>query len=496
MLFLRFIRLGEDCDGKYSLKKGFVVLLKKLLLLSLGLSIVSSSIIASFDRTKIKTAFAIGAPSYLETPPIEDSLKELSPQLERWASKEFASLNQSIFYDTNFIVNSERVRERHLKYGHDKRNKGEKVSFKTSDGVMISCTYFDRNSDRLMIIGEGFTNEREKMTPFLSTISDCDIVLFDFRGQGYKPTKFITPVFFGAALASYVLFNALLKQDPAAADQSKLFNKRTGKNLALSGVTALLISALGVNPFNWSARLSQMTFGINSNLLTLGEKEELDVLAVADGFKKKKEEQTGKEYKQVYGLGICYGAFVFAKTEAMYPKTFDKLILDGCWHDLPSIIAKLKKDLRMLCVPQRGGWSKVWPLSRPWCQDVVQVLARHVWGIKFDGNITLENYLPILTDTPILYFHGKDDLMVPFNEFTEIWKKTASGKKTVILTSNEHVINHLKQKQLYKVLSELFLDLDYGVFTDVLRDIDGNMKFIKKHFDVKRHGDDSSCVFI
>ncbi len=487
-------------------------IVKKIALFSVVFYAAVPSTAASPNRANIETAIAIHDPTAdtnINTS-IEDSLKVLSPKLEAWAINEFAGLNQSIFFDTNFIVNSALVRERHLKYRHDKINRGQRFSAKTSDGFTISGTYFNRNSDKLLIIGEGFTNDREKMTPFLSTFNDYDIILFDFRGQGYNPTKIITPQFFATALASYFFHNEYVKNG-LVKDRSwsyivpplllasvvspilgatltsytvidKCLENGRNKNLLLSGLAALFVATFGLNPCNWSGRLSQMTFGVNSRHLTLGDKEEKDVIAVV------KEARTKKEYKQIYGLGICYGAFVFAKTQAMYPGTFNKLILDGCWHDLPSVISKLRKDLKMLSDPQRGGWSNVWPFSRPWCQNGVEICAKNFWGLCFDGKTSLGTHLLNLVDTPILFFQGKDDLLVSLDEFSDIWNKTASTQKTAIVTSNEHVINHLKQKQLYKVISELFFDLDYPLFVQKMKDVDGNMDFIKKHFEIKRHG--------
>lgn len=448
---------------------------KKILIAYVVSFIVCPVGFARVEREHISTAFLTSNSDVLE-----DGVQPLSPDLERWATKEFRDLNQSIFLYPKFVGNLADVQYRISDYKHDAKNRGQKFVTKTKDGVSITGTYFNRGSDKLLVVGEGFTNARETMTPFLSLFDDYDIALFDFRGQGHKPIKFFTPQFFATALVSSLF----------------LHNLSIPKNLAISCSIAFMASIFGLNPFNWSARLSQATFGIDSSLITLGEKEELDVLAVIQEVKNRKQESKmtvlgcdddAPEYKSIFGLGVCYGAFIFAKTQALYPGTFDKLILDGCWLDLPKVIAKLKKDLLMLDNPQKGGWSDTWPFNQAWCQNGAIFLTKNVWGLDFDRNNSIEDLLPKLNDTPVLFFHGKDDLMVLWDEFTTIWNKTGSKNKCVIVTSNDHVRNHLKQKELYKVLSELFLDLDYATFTKYIRNTKENMGAIKQYYVHKKH---------
>ena len=54
-----------------------------------------------------------------------------------------------------------------------------------------------------------------------------------------------------------------------------------------------------------------------------------------------------------------------------------------------------------------------------------------------------------------------------------MWNATATKKKAAIVTSNPHVWNHLKQKELYKLLIyDLFLQLPYEEFIACLQDKD------------------------
>ena len=104
-------------------------------------------------------------------------------------------------------------------------------------------------------------------------------------------------------------------------------------------------------------------------------------------------------------------------------------------------------------------------------------------------NITLDfdkvSILPYLDaiNIPILYFYGKNDLVVSREEFETIWEGL-NTEKTAIITSNPHVRNHIKEKELYKHLAESFFELNHQSFIDCLKN-----KEILIDFYVKKIGD-------
>jgi len=293
----------------------------------------------------------------------------LSPIVEEFAKVQESHLNTSKYFDLDFIRDPAKVRAHHIAKKHNKKDVGKIVEFFTEDDELISCTYFNRGSDKLLVVGEGFTNARELLTSYLALFPDYDLVLFDFRGQGYRP---------------FDLFD----------------------------------------PFTWPINLAKVTFGMDSQSAMLGKDEEKDVFAVVAHFKSQ------KEYKHVYGVSLCYSSFIFLKAQALRPGLFDKIILDGCWLSLRKLIDKLKKDLKMLVNPQQGGFSKVWPLSEWWVQDTVESLARHVWGLQIDHDLNALDYISDIKDTPLLFFHSKDDLMVTREEFEQ--RKPATIKNNLI----------------------------------------------------------------
>ena len=81
------------------------------------------------------------------------------------------------------------------------------------------------------------------------------------------------------------------------------------------------------------------------------------------------------------------------------------------------------------------------------------------------------DFLPHLPEhLKVLFFHGKDDLMISRHEFEIMWTTAPVKEKTAIITSNPHVWNHLKQKEFYKLTCDLFLNLPHSEFVDCLYD--------------------------
>jgi pimeloyl-ACP methyl ester carboxylesterase len=247
------------------------------------------------------------------------------------------------------------------------------------------------------------------MSPFIDMFDDHDILLFDFRGHGFIPFS--------------------------------LLNVET-----------------------WPKSIAQLIpgFSINPKDITLGKEEDRDVIALVKAFKKR------KQYEKVNGIGICYGAFILLKAASEYTGLFDKLILDGCWLSLPLFIEKVKKDVKTIFDPQRGGWAENSLLSKKCNLDKIEWLVVNILGLKLHA-ISLEDYVEKLTHTELLFFHGKNDLMIYRSEFETLWNKLGPVNKTAIITSNPHVRNHWNQKELYAQICTLFLSLEHEQFQDCLK---------------------------
>lgn len=432
---------------------------------------------------------------------------KLDDRVEQVAKIMNRDLDQSMCFNTEFVKDVYKVRKYHVS---TKKSRKENIAtlhwVTTADKVKLGCTYFNRNSSTLLVVAGGFTNEREMMTPFVDMFPDYDVVLMDWRGHGFNPEEFV------------------------------------------------------VNPV-------KRCFSIDPSDVAFGEKEHLDAFAVVEGFRRlKKANNGGTGYSHVYGLGICYGAFVFAKTAALAERLrfgfstaalshqytdehpgsnrplagiintigdiaalhkcirptlverelaqlkfnlnliddkrirknrsqkhpsyteimehglFDKLILDGCWLSLPLFVEKIKNDFATLANPQTGGLSKHWLLSTGCAKKTINFIASSIVGLKHESSITLLDYTSSLTKTPLLFFFGKDDYMIRRHEFETLYNAIPSPEKTVVLTSNYHVRNHFKQKELYKLTSDLFLRFSQDEFIDYLKSPTKIVTYNAQHF--------------
>lgn len=354
----------------------------------------------------------------------------LDPQVEKLATVFNRYLGQSMFFNSEFLSNVKSVRKYHVKNKPNKANIGKIYNVMTVDNVMLSCTYFDRGSKSLMLVGGGFTNERELMSPFIDMFPDYDIVLFDFRGHGFNPSK------------------------------------------------------IELNPI-------RKGFGIDPEHVRFGVVEHRDVLAVVEWFRRiKKHHCKGVGYDNVYGLGVCYSAFVFTKAAAIAEQLttnpaikrefsyyreiaehglFTKLILDGCWLSLPLFVDKIMADILTLTTPQTGGWAKHWFWGSNFAKRSLDFVATNIVGLQHHADVCLLDYVQALKSTPLLFFHCKDDYMIRRHEFETLYNAIPCKEKTVILTNNTHVRNHLKQKELYKLCSDLFLQLPQPEFIACLQ---------------------------
>ena len=335
---------------------------------------------------------------------------ELKQEIKNIAYNFNKTLGLSKFFDTSKIVDSKWVKDEFQK---DSTHSEKTVL--TQDNKEISYSFFNRNSDTLILVGPGFTNSKEKMAPFAHMFLDYDIAILNFRGHGYSDSFRFSPLY-------------------------------------------------------------HLT-GIDSDI-QLGASEENDVFAVMQ------ELQLKKKYKKVIGLGICFGAFIFVKAQAIAQQQnihlFDKLILDGCWLSLDASKEKIFKDPYLIISPQKGGAPNFvrnifrngkFKRTLEWCIE-------KLCNIQF-AHISLQEYLK-QTTVPTMFFYGKDDLMISRSEFNEIWDNLQSKEKIAIITNNPHVHNHLRSKELYKLCCELFIEQSY---TDFINNISspGDLKDYLSH---------------
>jgi hypothetical protein len=95
----------------------------------------------------------------------------------------YQKLNDHQFFDRNLIVDTKKVKILCSEIP-------EHIEFKinTFDNKEIYCSLFRRNSKKLVVIGPGFSNQKEKMIPFAAMFNDYDVLLINYRG--HVPTAY------------------------------------------------------------------------------------------------------------------------------------------------------------------------------------------------------------------------------------------------------------------------------------------------------------------
>lgn len=323
----------------------------------------------------------------------------VSRETARIAYEENKTLNESILFYTDFLKNRKRVRDF---LQAPKIFDGKYTKTNTSDNEIIHYMHFDRGSDTLLVVGGALLN-MEKMASFVKMFTQYDLIIFNHRGIAY--------------------------------DDSSLFN-----------------------PGTWPYWLSStcVAQGLRGSKLRLGLEEEKDVFAVIyDIFKK-------KSYAKIYGLALCYSAPIFIKAAVTRPGVFDKLILDGSWIYMQTMVDRFIEGWR---AESKLNWLyNILPNDREWFQNMFTWLAEFVSGVKFRSlDVDFTPYLKEL-DIPVLFIHSVNDSMVPTSEFEDIWAYVPSTQKAAVLTTYEHIRNHLKRKELYKYLADSFFNNSFENF--------------------------------
>ena len=347
-------------------------------LFSIILSFVFSSLI--FAETVIRTSS-------------EDF--SLDAEIEATAKKINSELSKSKYLDRKFLRNTEFVRNCNIEDG------GKLFAVVTDDGFELKGTFFNRNSDKLIIIGTGFYDPRERKSLFIDMFSENDVVFFDKRAEGCD-----------------------------------------------NGIDFSFCDA-----GSWQSTLAVKLLNVNPVVETFGIREHEDIIKVVDHFKNQ------KKYNQVIGLGLCYSAVLFAKVAYERPDLFTKLILDGCWLSIDNLIDKyLKHGRRMLPFLQTPEYLNWALLDREWFKYfAVHMVAKKIFGLQFDqSHLSILDYLPSL-NIPILFVHGAQDIFTTPEEFEIIWEVLKNENKVAWITQNAHARNHLLQPELYKLICELFI---------------------------------------
>lgn len=308
---------------------------------------------------------------------------------------ESGTFQQKPFFTTAVIKEIMQVRER-IKNppAHLSHYKGEELALQTPDGHTIHALYFNRNSSKLLVCAPGFGFFKEVMVPFVDLYPEYDIVIMDQRGHGLE------------AQANSI-----------------------------------------------TDRFAHSIFGIVPSLITYGKKEVYDALNLVTTL----HSRTGNRYNQVIGFGHCYSSLIFVRAARKFPQLFDRLIVDGTVPSLKKVFSRMQDNPFMLANLRVGGIGPARLQSSELFYSMMTKVHRQLFDAAYTSSLKNRKNLSELT-IPIMFIHGHADIMVSDAEFEKLWQATASPEKVALLTDNRHLINHLKDKELYHYATTRFIE--------------------------------------
>lgn len=341
--------------------------------------------------------------------------KIIPVEIQNLAYHQHKILCVSKLFDTKLLAQNKLVQAELLK---DRTH--QEIIITTADNLKLTCSYFNRQKERVIVVGPGHTNAKEKMALFAHMFPDFDILIINFRGLGHQEHSF-NPLY-----------------------------------LALE--------------FTGDARF--------------GQKEELDIQAVIKFLRQQVTPNNTPKYQQVVGLGICLGAYSLARAQGLAEqnnlKLFDQLILDGCWLSLEAVIEKLVADPYLIINPQTGGAGATTKQAIKLIHKLLLKVLQWKFELKLDGSSDLCQYFNAIT-IPILFFYGKDDKLISRANFAAMWTALpALTPKFAIITDKQHVHNHLTMPYFYKLACELFI-YDHANFAPKLTDLTSLISYLTQN---------------
>ncbi len=287
----------------------------------------------------------------------------------------FAPIISASSYEFRTISNTFNCNLHHIPQPKGRLTHVHELVLHTHSNTTLSAFHFDRNSDTVILLGQPFPSQKEKMLALANALNMYDVIIFDYRWKqlnsySWTPHTMVAPV-------------DRLMHEPVE-DVNTLLNYIHNK----------------------------------------------------------------KVYTHVIGLGQCYSAYTFTlaqlKAQEYRQLGFTKLILDSTWLSLKSFLKQIAADPWLPAYPQHGGGERLIKkiLRISWIHKSLHSIA---CGLTSDANI-LEP-ISLLTNIPILFLHGKRDLIVPIDDFEQIWHATQTDKCALITThahlDNFHDINNI-----------------------------------------------------
>ncbi|MBL4587720.1 hypothetical protein JKY79_00045 [Candidatus Babeliales bacterium] len=187
--------------------------------------------------------------------------------------------------------------------------------------------------------------------------------------------------------------------------------------------------------------------GLVPSLITWGQKEPDDLNTIVSTIRKDR-------HTKVVGLGFCYSSLILSQAQKKYPNLFTHLIFDGTIVSLAKTFRQIKEETGLISqVFPLAGYSHFIPDFDLLMKKSIDCLAALAQGSTLYNDVSFASLR-----VPVLIWYGKKDLLVPFDDFELLWDALSVNYKVALVTDNRHLVNHLKEKELYRWSVELFLN--------------------------------------
>ena len=275
---------------------------------------------------------------------------------------------------------------------------GQKTKLILEDGTVINTILHKRKDAKtLVFVAHGFRDNLTTFAPFLWICEHASVVFFDFRGHN-------------------------------------LFNQ----------------------PQNSRGKLSKKLMGFDAQASCFGAKEEQEVIAVVDYYKKLLAEE---HYEKIVGIGCCFGAAMLVKAQTQCPNLFTHLVLDSLWPKLSLLAEKFLSNPYLFIRPrQERKGILAWILSYPVARKSLELFLEWIlFGKKFTFELDLCALLQKIT-VPTFFVYGKHDALIRPQEFEMLWNSVKHSQKYAFINNSKHLLTFLQHRELLKVLISAFLN--------------------------------------
>ena len=196
-------------------------------------------------------------------------------------------------------------------------------------------------------------------------------------------------------------------------------------------------------------RSAQKFFGVVPSLITWGNKEIDDLEKIVTMTKQER-------HKKVLGLAFCYSSLIFTHAQKKYPMLFTHIALDGAILSLVETFERIGKEKGLLS-QVFGDTSSI--MSFPSIESMLASSVSALVQAAKPVNLRNDHSFTALK-VPTLLWWGRQDGLVPASDFESLWNRVSVNYKMAVMTHNRHLVNHLKEKELYRWSIEQLLMQD------------------------------------